>query len=188
MKTCCALLQVLLACLSCGCAATQQRVDTTVERFRFAPETEPYFQSAAGYAVFPTIGKAGAGIGGAHGKGAVYRGGAKVGEVELNQLSAGFQLGGQTFSEILFFEDERALREFCSGNFELEASASAVALAIGASASLGTAGANASRSLDQEAELASSYYKGMAIFTIAKSGIMYEVSLAGQVFSGDCQL
>lgn len=188
MKNGFAPLQLVLVLLVSGCAATQPRVDTTVERFQFAPETAPYFESAAGYAVFPTISKAGVGVGGGYGKGAVYRRGDKVGSAELSQLSAGLQLGGQTFSEILFFEDDRAIREFCSGNFELKANASAIALAAGASASLGTKGANTSTSLDQEAKLASSYYKGIAIFTIAKSGIMYEATVAGQVFTATCQL
>jgi len=93
-----------------------------------------FFEESYGYAVFPTIGKGGAVVGGAHGKGRVYAKGVHVGDTSMTQLTVGFQLGGQAFSQIIFFEDERAFTQFSSGNFEFGAQATAVAITAGASA------------------------------------------------------
>ncbi len=90
----------------------------TINAFRSAGGTAPFFDNAYGYAVFPTIGKGGIGLGGAHGAGRVYAGGRHVGDTTMTQLTMGLQLGGQAFSQIIFFEDERAFREFTTGNFE----------------------------------------------------------------------
>jgi len=46
----------------------------TIDAFKASPMSAKFFQSTYGYAVFPTIGKGGIGIGGAHGNGQVYRG------------------------------------------------------------------------------------------------------------------
>ena len=111
----------------------------TVALFQKAGESGAFFKSAHGYAVFPTIGKGGIGIGAAHGNGRVYEKGRHVGDTSMTQLSVGLQLGGQAFSQIIFFEDARALKEFTSGNFEFGAEASAVAITAAASAQAGTA-------------------------------------------------
>ena len=116
-----------------------------------------FFEKAYGYAVFPKVGKGGIGIGGAHGKGEVY-------ESSLTQVTIGFQFGGQSYSEIIFFKDKEALERFKGGNFELGAQASAVAASAGASSNAG-------------------YENGVAIFTLAKLGLMYEASIGGQKFS-----
>ena len=96
-----------------------------------------------GYAVFPTVGKGGLGVGGAHGSGRAYVQGKHVGDVKMNQLSVGLQAGGQAFSQIIFFEDKRAFDEFTSGSFEFDATVQAVAITASATASAGTAGATA---------------------------------------------
>ena len=94
------------------------------------------------------------------------------------------QLGGQAFSQIIFFEDERSFKEFTSGNFEFGAQASAVAITAAASASAGTTGGSAGASGGKkDATTAGKYYKGMAIYTIAKGGLMYEAAVGGQKFS-----
>lgn len=156
----------------------------TIELFRAAGASSKFFDDAYGYAVFPTIGKAGIGIGGARGKGRVYRQGEPVGEATVTQLSVGFQLGGQAFSQIVFMQDRRAFEEFTSGNFEFGATASAVAITAGASASAGTTGGSAGASGGKkDATTVGSYHKGLAVFTIAKGGLMYEASLGGQKFS-----
>ncbi|MEH6568725.1 MAG: hypothetical protein V7709_06610 [Halioglobus sp.] len=143
------------------------------------------FNSAYGYALFPSIGKGGIGIGGAHGKGRVFAGGQMTGTTGMTQLTVGFQLGGQIFSQVIFFEDQRAYDEFTSGNFEFGAQATAVALTAGVSASAGSgAGVSAGASGGQNnANAAGSYRKGLAIYTIAKGGLMYEAALGGQKFS-----
>lgn len=143
--------------------------------------------SAYGRAVFPTIGKGGIGIGGAHGKGGVYRGGKRVGLTSMSQISYGLQLGGQSYSQIIFFRDERAFTDFTSGNFEFGAQASAVALTAGASAQTSTGGSGSASSgtdkrLNTVTEESYDDRSGMAIFTIAKGGLMYEATLSGQKF------
>jgi lipid-binding SYLF domain-containing protein len=146
---------------------------------------QPYFKNAYGYAIFPTIGKGGIGIGGAHGSGQVYVGDKVTGKTSMTQLTIGLQLGGQAYSQIIFFEDKRAYQEFTSGNFEFGAQASAVAITAGAQAQAGTTGAAASASPGGSAgaQAATKYQKGMAVFTRAKGGLMYEAAIGGQKFS-----
>ena len=127
------------------------------------PKMQRYFDAAAGYVVIPTVGKGGFGIGGARGKGLLYENGEPTAEVTMTQLSIGFQWGGQAYSEFLFFEDDKALERFKDGNFELGAQASAVAITAGASVDAG-------------------YESGVAIFTQAKGGLMYEAAVGGQKF------
>ncbi len=158
----------------------------TVTAFQNAGETSSFFQSAYGYAVFPTIGKGGIGIGGAHGKGRVFAQGAHVGDSSMTQVTVGFQLGGQAYSQMIFFEDARALKEFTSGNFEFSAQATAVAITAGVSAEASTGGgtsAGISGGQNDASTVHGGYRKGMAIFTIAKGGLMYEAALGGQKFS-----
>jgi lipid-binding SYLF domain-containing protein len=156
----------------------------TIEVFRKAGESGKFFDSAYGYAVFPTIGKGGIGIGGAYGKGRVYEKGRHVGDASMAQVTVGFQLGGQAYSQIVFFQDQRAFREFTSGGFEFGAEASAVAITAGAGAKAGTAGSSAQASGGQhDARTVGVYHKGMATFTVAKGGLMYEASIGGQKFS-----
>jgi lipid-binding SYLF domain-containing protein len=159
----------------------------TIKVFRDAGESGTFFAKSYGYAVFPTIGKGGIGIGGAYGKGRVYAKGEYVGDTSMTQLSVGFQLGGQAYSQIVFFEDKRAFDEFTSGNFEFGAQASAVAITAGASAEATTTGASADASGGKNnattTTMGTEFHKGMAVFTVAKGGLMYEASIGGQKFS-----
>ncbi|MCK5387347.1 MAG: hypothetical protein KAJ39_09175 [Gammaproteobacteria bacterium] len=155
----------------------------TIGKFKKSPVVQPLFKSAYGYAVFPTVGKGGVGIGGAFGKGQVYRGGKVTGKVSLSKLTIGLQLGGQAFSEIIFLKDKRAYKDFTSGKFEFDASVSAVAITAGAQAKTGTEGASASAGTgDAGKQAKASYRKGMAVFTYAKGGLMYEATIGGQKF------
>lgn len=179
---------LLLSLLSfAGQAAwAQDSYENAVNAFKQAGGTSAYFNSAYGYAIFPTIGKGGIGIGGAHGAGRVYAGGQQAGDTTMTQLTVGFQLGGQAFSQIVFFEDQRAYREFTTGNFEFSAQATAVALTAGVSAEANTGGglaAGASGGQNNANTSHGGYRKGMAIFTIAKGGLMYEMSVGGQKFT-----
>ena len=141
-------------------AKAQEAIAVFKERY---PSIEKFFTKAAAYVVIPTVGKGGFGIGGARGKGLLYENGAPTAFVTLTQLTVGFQAGGQAYSEFIFFEDAVALADFTRGNYELGAQASAVAVTAGASAD-------------------ANYNGGVAIFTQAKGGLMYEASVGGQKF------
>ena len=130
------------------------------------PSLKRFFSSSYAYAVYPTVGKGGFGIGGAYGNGIVFRGGKAVGKTSLTQLTIGFQLGGQAYREIIFFRDKATLQAFQQGSFELSAQASAVAATFGASAD-------------------ADFENGVAVFTLAKGGLMYEASVGGQKFDYD---
>ena len=132
------------------------------------PGAQRFFDAAVAYVVIPTVGKAGFGIGGARGKGVLYENGEVTAIVTLTQLSFGFQWGGQAYSEFIFFKDDVALQDFKRGNYELGAQASAVAVTAGASAD-------------------ADYSSGVAIFTQAKGGLMYEASVGGQKFKVEPQ-
>ncbi|MBF6991989.1 YSC84-related protein [Cupriavidus sp. IK-TO18] len=156
----------------------------TIKLFRNAGDSGQLLKSAYGYAVFPTIGKGAVGIGGAHGKGRVYEKGKYIGDTSMTQVTVGLQLGGEAYSEMIVFEDERALKEFTSGNFEFGADASAVAITAAAGAQTSTTGTSARASAGKkDAKTAGGYYKGMATFTVTKGGLMYEASIGGQKFS-----
>ena len=157
----------------------------TINVFKKSEAAQPFFKNAYGYAVFPTIGKVGIGIGGSYGTGQVYQGGKVTGEVSLIKGSIGWQLGGQAFSQMIFFEDKRAYDEFTSGNFEFDATASAVAITAGAQAKAGTEGAGAGASAGPATgkQAKASYHKGMAVFSHIKGGLMYEAAIGGQKFN-----
>ncbi len=164
--------------------AAADKFDDTIALFKNAGESASFFSKSYGYAVFPTIGKGGLGVGGAYGEGRVYRKGAYVGDAKVTQLSVGFQAGGQAYSQIVFFEDKRAFDEFTKGNFEFGADVGAVAITAAAGAKAGTTGAAASASGgEKDAATAGKYHKGMAVFVIVKGGAMYEASVGGQKFS-----
>jgi lipid-binding SYLF domain-containing protein len=164
-----------------------QDYSSTIKNFKDSSDVAPFFDSAYGYAVFPTIGKGGLGIGAAHGKGQVYVGGKVVGFTSLSDVSIGFQAGGQAYSQVVFFEDERAYSDFTSGNFEFGAQASAIAVQASAGAEAGSEGAQAGASSGGSGgSMASTeYYKGMLVFTIGKGGLMYEATISGQKYKYD---
>jgi len=146
-------------------ATTAAKVNQTIATFKKKdPGVHRFFKTSYAYAVFPTVGKGGFGIGGAYGTGRVYQHGKFVGTAKLTQVSIGFQLGGQAYSEIIFFQHRNSYRRFVDGNLKFGAQASAVAIKKGAAAN-------------------ASFNRGVAIFTAAKGGLMYEASIAGQNFS-----
>ena len=135
-----------------------------LKKFKRIRRLKPYFKEAAGFAVFPNIAKAGFGVGGARGSGEVFEDGKVIGSTTVTQLSFGFQLGGQAFSQIIFFQNKRDLDRFTDGNFEFGASASAALITEGANASV-------------------DYTNGVAVMTFSKGGLMYEASIGGQKFT-----
>jgi lipid-binding SYLF domain-containing protein len=143
----------------------EKKASETVAAFKKSdPDLAAFFSKARGYIVYPSVGKAGMGIGGAHGKGVVYESGKVIGSSALSQVSFGFQLGAQVYSEIVFFENKAAMNKFKKGEIELSAQASAVAVKTGVGAK-------------------TDFKDGIAIFTLAKGGLMYEASVAGQKLS-----
>ena len=158
--------------------------EDNIKVFSNAGESGNFLDKSYGYAVFPTIGKGGIGIGGAYGSGKVYENRKYVGDTSMTQATIGLQLGGQAYSQIIFFEDKRAFNEFTTGNFEFGAQATAVAITAGASASASTAGSSAGASGGKnDAKTVGSYNKGMAVFSVAKGGLMYEASIGGQKYN-----
>jgi len=171
---------VILAVMGFATVALADDFSETIGVYKKSPVAQSFFNSAYGYAVFPTVGKGGIGIGGAYGKGQVYRGGAVTGKVSLTKVTIGFQLGGQAFSEIIFLEDERAYKDFTGGEFEFDAAVSAIAITAGAQAKAGTEGTSASAGTKQSK---ANFKNGMAVLTYAKGGLMYEAAVGGQKFN-----
>jgi len=158
----------------------------TINDFKKIPVVAQFFEGAHGYAVFPTVGEGGLGVGGSHGKGQVYRGGEVIGFTSTSDISIGLQAGGKAYSQIIFFETPEALTIFTGGNFEFGASASAIAVQATAEAGASTEGTGASASVSKTAEKAAAgakYQGGMAVFTMAKGGLMYAATIAGQKYS-----
>jgi lipid-binding SYLF domain-containing protein len=147
-----------------GPAKVVGEAESTAAAFRAAdPGLSRFFASSAGYAVFPTVGKGGAGVGGAYGRGVLFEGGQAVGRTTLTQVTIGAQLGAQAYSELIFFEGPEALRRFTKGELAMAAEVSAVIAATGASAN-------------------AKYASGVAVFTLPKGGLMAEASIGGQKF------
>ncbi len=176
--------------LAAGCAfllAAVVHADAytdAVAVFKQAGESRQFFKTSYAYALFPTVGEGGFIVGAALGKGRVYVHDVLVGDAEVKQVSAGFQAGGKAYSEIIFFQDKRSLDEFESGQFEFSAGASAIAITASAGASAGTSGVQAGASgTENNATTVGGYTKGAAVFTVAKGGLMYAATVAGQKFS-----
>lgn len=127
------------------------------------PEMKKFFDSAKGYAVFPGVTKGGFGVGAARGKGQLFENGKVTGETKLTQASIGLQLGGQVYAEVIFFDNDSSLSDFRESKMEFSAQVSAVAATAGASKN-------------------AKYEHGVAVFTLAKGGLMYEASVGGQKF------
>jgi lipid-binding SYLF domain-containing protein len=183
MKSKLSALMFVSALLLFAGVASADEYDDTIAVFKKAGESATFFGKSYAYAVFPSIGKGGLGVGAAHGSGRAYEQGKYVGDVKMNQLSVGLQAGGQAFSQIVFFQDKRSFDEFRNGEFEFDATAQAVAITASATASASTAGNNAGAAGGQnDANTVGKWNKGMAVFTIAKGGLMYQAAIGGQKF------
>jgi len=125
---------------------------------------EKFFDTAVGWAVFPSVGKGAVGVGAAYGRGVLYEKGMKVGYCDLSQTTVGAQVGGQTYREIVFFQNKDAINLFKNGNTQFTAQASAVAVTSGAAGR-------------------TNYDKGTAVFTMTIEGLMLEASIGGQKFT-----
>jgi lipid-binding SYLF domain-containing protein len=184
------MMRVLIAAAALSASFTTARAEDPVKTenaialFRHAGQSGWFFHHSYGYAIFPTIGEGAFIVGGAGGKGQVFVHGRQVGDVSVAQVSVGFQAGGQAYSEIIFFADKRSADEFMSGNFEFGADAQVVAITAEAGAGAATNGSGAEASAgEKDARNIGHYYKGMAVFTIAKGGLMYQAAVSGQKFT-----
>lgn len=176
------------ASVMCSAPALADEYQDTIALFKKVDESREFFNNAHGYAVFPLVGKAGVGIGAAYGKGRVYEKGRYIGDTSMKQLSVGFQLGGEGFSQIIFFSDPVSLKRFTNGEFEFGAEASAVAITAGANARAGTTGVTAGASIEKDkGRTVGEYNNGMAVFTVSRGGLMYQAALQGQKFSFDAR-
>ena len=177
------LFTILLLLISSNAMA--DKYSDTIDVFIKSDAVKPFFNEAYGYAVFPRVGKGGIILGGAYGAGRVFKQRSISGTAALMKISVGFQLGGQAFSEIIFFEDKRAYNEFTSGTFEFDGSLSAVLITTAAQAQAGTQGSSAGVSLGPATgtQAEANYTKGMAVFIHTLGGLMYVMSIGGQKFS-----
>lgn len=128
------------------------------------PSMESLFKHAAGYVIFPNVGKGAVGVGGAAGKGTVYQKGAPIGTAQMVQVTVGAQAGGQAYREIIFFENQDALDRFKENKVEFSEQASAIAVKAGAAAN-------------------TNYRNHVVVFSQEKGGLMVEASLGGQKFT-----
>jgi lipid-binding SYLF domain-containing protein len=141
----------------------QEAADCAAMFLKTDPDIKTFFDNSAGYVIFPAVTKGAIGIGGAQGGGWVYEKGQVIGQAKLTQVTLGWQLGGQSYSEIIFFETADSLNSFKRGEFAMSAEIGAIAAASGAAAK-------------------AKYKQGVAVFTMAKSGLMFEASVGGQKF------
>ena len=177
-------LYLLFVFLALPLSVHADNFDGTIDLFESSPSVKPFFENSYGYAVFPTIGKGGFLVGGAHGKGKVYVNDEVTGTVSMTKLTVGFQWGAQVFSEIIFLQDKRAYEEFTSGTYEFDTSVSAIVITASAQAQAGTSGNTASASAGPSTgvQAETGYNKGMSIFVHAQGGLMYEAAIGGQKF------
>lgn len=143
----------------------QDQGQATVQRFKAAdPSLDNLLNNAYGYAIFPSVGKGGLIVGGAYGRGTVYRQGKFIGYADLTQGTVGAQLGGQTYAEMIVFKDQNAMQKFLNNQFALSAEASAVAIKPGAA-------------------VAHDFTKGVKVFTDPNGGLMAAATVGGQKFT-----
>ncbi len=166
---------VCLAALLMGCRTTPKSAEAkedlksgaerAVERMTAAdPDLRGVLDRAHGYAAFPKVGKGGLIVGGAYGRGVVYEQSTMIGYADVTQASVGAQIGGQTYSELVVFENKEALDRFRQNKLEFSANASAVIL-------------------EQGAAKAAKFENGVAIFVQPRAGAMAEASVGGQKFT-----
>jgi lipid-binding SYLF domain-containing protein len=128
------------------------------------PKLQSFKDKSYGYAVFPRVTKGAFGVGGAGGKGIVYKDHVPTGQSTLSQVTIGFQAGGQQYKEVIFFENAQAYEKFTNKKVKFDGQASAVAITEGGSADV-------------------AFKDGMAVFTHTSGGLMFEASIGGQHFS-----
>ncbi|MCL2640026.1 MAG: hypothetical protein FWD53_04195 [Phycisphaerales bacterium] len=128
------------------------------------PTLEKLFKSAHAYAIFPNVVAGGLGVGGFSGTGEVYQGGKFVGYAKMSGANIGYQIGGQSFVQVIFFQNATAFGNFKAGTLEFDAKATAVAASSGAGAQ-------------------ADYANGIVAFAMPRKGLMAQAAIGGQKFS-----
>jgi hypothetical protein len=165
----------LACCTLGGCETTPtteaektslaSEVTAAMDGFRSVDASlDDLLKKAEGYAIFPSVGKAGLIVGGSYGRGEVFEKGEKIGRADIKQATIGLQAGAQTFSELIIFMRPSDLFAFRRGEYSLNANYSAVALKPGVAGTTDTS-------------------KGVIVFTRTTGGLMAEASVGGQKFS-----
>ena len=139
-----------------------EHVDETIALFKNKdPSIEKFFSTSAGYVIMPTIGEGAFIVGGGHGSGEAFEGGAYVGKVTINEVSFGAQVGGQSYSQVIFFEKPADVKKLKDNQFQFNAEVTAVAA-------------------DKGAAQGASFKDGVATFIIPKKGLMAAAAVGGQ--------
>jgi len=166
-------LLIMLAATACATApktATEryslesEATNTLHQMIARDPHLDNVVSHSAGYVVFPEIGKAGFGVGGAFGRGVLFEHGKPKGFVKLTQASYGLQAGAEGLAELVVFSDRMAIAKVKSGTFELGGNMSAVVIKEGAA-------------------ISAKFVEGVAVFQMPRGGLMVEASIAGQHLS-----
>ena len=178
-----ALAAILLA--TTALAQSVRDFSDAIDAFKAVPAVQPFFDNSYGYVVWRRIARGGFGIGGATGRGQVYVDGEVTGFSRVLDISVGLQLGGQVYRQIIFFENKAAYEDFTDGGFEFDAQAAAIAVNASAQASSGTQGSQAAVGAATTSELAAAsvYHNGTRVFTMARGGLMYQITIAGQRYN-----
>ncbi|HEX6273683.1 MAG TPA: hypothetical protein VFZ53_11600 [Polyangiaceae bacterium] len=138
-------------------------VEDTITKFKQKDSTiAEFFSKSAGYVVIPTVGEGGFIIGGGHGQGEAFEAGGKyVGRVTVNEVSIGAQVGGQSYSQLIFFETPVDFTRLKDNAFQFTGEVLAIAA-------------------DQGAAKNAAFKDGVATFILPKKGLMASASVAGQ--------
>jgi len=149
-------------------AAAPERVEgvqDAIALFKKKDSTiEQLFASSAGYAVIPNVGEGAFIIGGAHGAGEAFEGGSYIGRVSVSEVSIGAQVGGQSYSQVVFFETAEAFKKLKENSFQFAAEVSAIGV-------------------DQGVAKNAKFKDGVATFVIPKQGLMASAAVGGQKLS-----
>jgi len=144
-------------------------VNATLERFKKEVTGGSLFlNNARGVLVFPSVIKAGIGIGGEYGEGALRIGGKTVQYYNTVAASIGFQLGAQSKSVVLVFLDSKALEDFRnSDGWKAGVDGSVAVIKWGVGEDINTV----------------DFKDPIAGFVFSNKGLMYNLTLEGSKFT-----
>jgi len=171
----CGVLSFAIAAPACGGSQKDSNTPAAVERVEGIDDTIALFKqkdasiaqlftSSAGYAVLPSVGKGALIVGGAHGDGEAFEGGAYAGKVSVSEVSVGAQIGGQSYAQVVFFETPAAFKRLKDNSFQFAAEVSAIGV-------------------DQGVAKNAKFKDGVATFVIPKQGLMASAAVGGQKLS-----
>ena len=150
-------------------AASKEEIDAKVKEatanfYKHTSAGEELAKKASGMLVFPQVIKAGFGVGGEYGEGALVVHGKTVGYYNIAAASFGLQIGAQARSEIILFMSDKALKEFRSSD----------GWKVGVDGSVALATLGAGGSIDTETAKAP-----IIGFIFSNKGLMYNLSFEG---------